>query len=364
MGQKPAERRRPGGGRSNDIVGRVRTAITAIRSEFVPDPRVDVFDLRMREVDGRVAARGETTVPAAAAAFTARIEEEGLDLDLDIRVLPDPGLAPRTEALVGSALAQVHRRPDMNSTLLTQYTLGNRLTLLSRRGRYWRVRGEDGHTGWVHRGYLIRGELDWALAWERAESGEPAVSLGAEIHDEADRTFARLPWGARIVQPATGRILLPDGRSGRIGSGEVIPVRRLSDRFPARGESITRTARRWIGAPYLWGGVTLGGVDCSGFVQSVFWLHGVALPRDSDMQVLVGEKVDTGDDFSSLAPGDLVFFAETDVVNHVALSLGGSHIIHSSAGNGGVDLNDLAGGRNLEQMLRDILVGARRLLPD
>lgn len=323
-----------------------------------------MFEVRTRAVDGRIAVDGHTTVPGAAEVFRERVEALDPTVALSMDLLPDRALAPRNEALVRAALAPLYRKPTMNSTQLSQYVLGHRLTLLSRHGSFWRVRGEDGHIGWVHTGYLQRGKPDWALAWERAEGGDPVVSLGATLRDPADNTFARLPWGARVIQLAPGRILLPDGRAGTLGSGEVVGTDRLADRFPPRGESITRTADRWMGAPYLWGGVTPGGVDCSGLIQSVFWIHGVALPRDSDMQTRLGAEVRPGDDFSDLLPGDLLFFAERGRVNHVALSLGGPRIIHAAASNGGVGVNDLSGDLGLEVMLLGAFVRARRLLAD
>jgi hypothetical protein len=348
----------------SDPISRIRRAARAVRTELVPDPRIDVFEIRTRQSSNGLVVGGATTVPDAEPTFRRYLDDDGIEAEVRIRVLPDRALAPRTEALVRAPIAPVYRRPTMSSTQITQYVLGARLTLLSRRGPFFRVRGEDAHVGWVHRGYLVRGELDWALRWERAEEGEPVVSLGADIVDDDDRIFARLPWGARISQQMGGRLMLPDGRAGRLGSGEVVAVDRLADRFPPRGESIVRTAHRWLGAPYLWGGVTPHGVDCSGFVQSICWIHGMALPRDSDMQALVGAEVDPGEAFQRLRPGDLVFFADKRRVNHVAMSTGGSRIIHASAGNGTVDLNDLAGKLEYEAMLRRMYVGARRLLPD
>lgn len=342
----------------------IRAVARAIRSEHAPDPRVEVFRIRIRGEAGSPDVAVETTLPRAALAFSRRLEKEELEAALQVTLLPDPRLEPRGEVLVRASLAPVYRLPTMNSTLLTQYPMGARMTLLTRRGRQWLVRGEDGHIGWVHSGYLVRGELEWALAWERAEGGDPVVSLGAELTDEADGVFVRLPWGARVIQQAGGRVLLPDGRTGQLGEGELVAADRLGDRFPPRGESVIRTARRWLGVHYLWGGVTRNGVDCSGLVQSVYWIHGVALRRDSDMQNEVGDEVTIGPDGSGARPGDLLFFAEQGRVNHVALSLGGTHIIHASASNGGVDLNDLAGEKELERRLRSALVGARRLLPD
>jgi cell wall-associated NlpC family hydrolase len=176
--------------------------------------------------------------------------------------------------------------------------------------------------------------------------------------------FARLPWGARVARLSQEQYELPDGRCGAVAAGELVAVDRLADRFPARGDSVTRTARRWLGAPYLWGGITPTGVDCSGLAQVVFWLHGIALPRDSDQQSRVGEQIDPADDFANMNAGDLVFFSDTgERVSHVAISLGGSHIVHSALTNGGVDINDLKGDQELELRLRSTLVKARRVLP-
>jgi cell wall-associated NlpC family hydrolase len=82
------------------------------------------------------------------------------------------------------------------------------------------------------------------------------------------------------------------------------------------------------------------------------------------MQVRVGATVEPGPEHENLRPGDLLFFAEAGRVNHVGLSLGRGHIVHASASNGGVDLNDLAGDLDFEEFLRGAFVGARRLLPD
>src|SRR5690606_14967403 len=120
-------------------------------------------------------------------------------------------------------------------------------------------------------------------------------------------------------------------------------------------------ALRWLGSPYLWGGITPAGVDCSGLTQSVFRIHGIPLPRDSDQQAGMGEPlpIDTPD---SLHPGDLLFFEERrGRISHVAISMGGFRIVHSAVGNGGVARNDLASGSAYEKELRSILVAARRI---
>jgi hypothetical protein len=271
----------------------------------------------------------------------------------------------QTCAVVRAALAPVYGEPRLPAPQITQAVLGARVEPVERNGHWCRIRMEDGYVGWVHAGYLQFGEAEWAFAWERATRGEPAVSLGAELLDDAGRVFARLPWGARVARLSQEQYELPDGRRGIVGAGEIVAADRLADWFPARGESVTRTARRWIGTPYLWGGVTPAGADCSGLVQAVLWLHGIALPRDSYQQSAVGQKIDTGREFENVNAGDLLFFSETtERVSHIALALGGSHIVHSSLSNGGVAVNDLLGELEYEKKLRSVFTKAQRVLPD
>jgi len=335
--------------------------IEDVRREHVPDLRIGVFDVRAEDRNGLIALVGESTHARAVTVVVERLRAQGLEVVDEVLSLPGKTLGEEHHALVCSAIAPLYAAAMLPAPQISQLVLGMRVQMLARDRDWVRVRGEDGYIGWVYRGYLREGDEEWAYAWERGTAGESVVSLGAELLDENGGILARLPWGARIARH-TGLYQLPDGRRGKVANGEVIDVGRLSDWFPPRGESVARTARRWLGAPYLWGGVTLNGVDCSGFTQAVMWLHGIALPRDSDLQERIGTPIDPRDDVRA---GDLVYFAEsTTRISHVAISLGGSLIVHSALSRGGVDINDLAGSEPLEERLRTMLVSGRRLLPD
>ena len=102
---------------------------------------------------------------------------------------------------------------------------------------------------------------------------------------------------------------------------------------------IINTAKKYIGVPYLWGGATPKGFDCSGFVQYVFNTHGITLPRTSREQYTVGYKVSK----SNLQPGDLVFFNTSGKgVSHLGIYLGDGQFIHASTSRGIIiaDLNN------------------------
>ncbi|HEX6306964.1 MAG TPA: C40 family peptidase [Longimicrobiales bacterium] len=342
----------------------IDNVIDGVRARHVPDFRSGVFDVIAEQHDGHVFLRGQSTHPHAVAELISLLREQGITPVDEVIRLPDPTFGAARHALVRSAIAPIYVEPRLPAPQISQVVLGMRVELLSRIGEWLRIRGEDGYIGWVQEGYLATGEDAWAFAWERRTDGEPVVSLGAELTDADGDIVARLPWGGRLLRHS-GAFHLPDGRSGSVTNGDVVDVDRLGDQFPPHGESVARTARRWVGAPYLWGGVTLHGVDCSGFAQAVMWMHGIALPRDSDLQARTTIGVAIPLATTALRPGDLLFFAEPGArVSHVAISLGGPLIIHSALGNGGVALNDLEGELPFEQRLRTMLIAARRMLAD
>jgi cell wall-associated NlpC family hydrolase len=111
-----------------------------------------------------------------------------------------------------------------------------------------------------------------------------------------------------------------------------------------------------IGIPYLWGGTSGNGIDCSGFVRLLHRWVGVDIPRDADMQYAAAKKVEP-----PYEVGDLFFFAEKDSsrkITHVGMCLGGSKLIHSSRSNNGVYNDDL----QESKLLKDIFVSAGSFL--
>jgi hypothetical protein len=237
--------------------------------------------------------------------------------------------------------------------MVTQWLCGERVRIFERQGEWVHASGEDDYAAWIPASAAIM--ADAADAWL-----PDAWSLGVTIL-EADGARGYLPWGARVQREEGTLLALP---SGTIVQPEdptaIVPVDDLTDRFPPDAASIIKSARGWKGVPYLWGGRTNTGCDCSGFVQAVLAVHGVPLPRDSYQQA-GPESPAAGFRASSpeFAPADLIFFApEGKGITHVAMSTGGTGIIHCSATRGLVMEDDLAAEGELERMLRESIVAA------
>lgn len=343
----------------------VRALVEEVRAGWAPDPRLAVFEVAVAADGGTLTLTGATSERDAARELhrrAAALTAWSTVVDR-VELLPHGGNDDLVHGVVSTAVAPMMAAPRIQSTQVSQAVLGMRLVVLRREGRWLQCRGGDGYIGWIHAGYLLLTDETGARAWELGTDGEPWLSLGAEVVDAGGEVMARLPWGARVVREGDGTVRLPDRRAGT-PRGELVPLGARGLAFPARGAALCESARRWLGVPYLWGGVTMGGVDCSGFVQALYRMHGHVIPRDSDQQSRFGEPVDPGRDFQALLPGDLLFFAEeAGRVSHVVMSTGGAAVVHASLANGGVARNDLAGRRRYEAELRRMFTQARRVFP-
>jgi cell wall-associated NlpC family hydrolase len=145
-----------------------------------------------------------------------------------------------------------------------------------------------------------------------------------------------------------------------------VPVAIPSTTYPAsRTTSVSASrllsvADNYVGVPYVWGGTTPNGFDCSGFTQYVFARQGVRLPRTSREQAQVGLALSP--EWRAIAPGDLVMFAENGPISHVAIYAGRNRIIHASSSGGGVRYEDLSTQRG--EWFVDHMVAARRVTAD
>lgn len=344
---------------------RLDALVDSVRERYAPDPRLAVFEVEVAVLPHEVVLMGATSEPAAAEALHrgAASLDGGTPVRDEVARLPEAEPGDAVHALVTASVAPMLGGPAIVATQVSQTVLGHHLTVLRRRNRWLQCRSPDGYIGWVHAGYVALMDESDARAWEVGTQGEAWISLGAEVHAPDGEVLARLPWGARVVRESEEVVRLPDGRRGR-PSGELVSAALRPLRFPLEGAAIARTAERWLGVPYLWGGVTFGGVDCSGLVQALYRVHGLVLPRDSDQQSRTGEVLVPAEDFSNLLPGDLLFYEEEPgKCSHVTLCTGGSRIIHASLGNGGVARNDLLGRLRYERELRRIHFCTRRVIP-
>jgi len=265
------------------------------------------------------------------------------------------------QAVVLPPVVNMYARPSDTSAVVSQATLGTRVQALRRRAGWTLAETPDRYRGWIRSAALHPDRRDQPLA----EVG----NLFANIYPVRDVT-ARAPIA---VLPLLSRLEVlggPDGRArgrdavpewlcvrlpdGRIGWAQRGDVRRSGDIAGGPGGPLA-TALRFLGLPYLWGGTTPFGVDCSGLVQLAHRVHGVHLPRDADLQFADRRlaQVPRG----RIRAGDLVFFGpRRQAITHVGIALGPGAFLSATTRSGPVVRID----RLADPYWRKLFLGARR----
>jgi gamma-D-glutamyl-L-lysine dipeptidyl-peptidase len=315
-----------------DIVARVRT-------QFAPDTRIAVFDVKADVKDNTVDLVGDVAQPAAKDALLKAFRDAGIANVVDhIAVLPDPALSAKPLGVVTVSVAVMKTKASHASELGNQLIMGMVVRALKSDGGWYYVQSlDDSYLGWMessHVAFMTKDQVDalarsprviitalYSFVREQPTSGGAAVA-DLVVGDVLNTTGQSSGWLA---------VQLPDGRKGFVSAADATDYQAWKTSRKITPEAIEQTARRFMGVPYLWGGTSVKGFDCSGYLKTVFRLNGLELQRDTDQQAMEGVAVPTDNDFAQVRKGDALFFgprAGVTRITHTGIYLGGKQFIH------------------------------------
>ncbi len=328
---------------SQSEMEKVNSILKEIKEKFAPDKRVAVFNIESSELDDKVLLKGETNLPQAKSELIKLFAQSKIKIDDKIEILPSENLGDKKYGVINLSAANLRLKPDHPAELVTQSILGTPIKVLKKgEDGFYLVQTPDGYISWLDNdgfAFMDESELkDWLSSPKIIYTKVYGFSYSDA--DENSQPVSDLVEGnlLKIISEENNFFLInyPDGRVAYVKKDE---AKLFNDWYKAlnpTGETILNTAYHFMGIPYLWGGTSTKGMDCSGFTKTVYFLNGIILSRDASQQVNTGELVDTKDGWQNLQAGDLLFFGrkanadKKERITHVAIYIGDGDFIHAA----------------------------------
>ena len=298
----------------NRKIVKLQSDIDRISTRWVPDKRVGICSVRLKYREkGTAIITGESTIPDAKKEIIKTLDNQFKSLIDSILILPDTIHNKKYSGIVSLSVANLRKEPDDASELVSQAKLGTPVLILKKSDSWLLVKTPDNYISWTE-DYSIEPLTGSEMTkWKRTSRVIYLENTGW-LHDtisENSGVVSDLVGGSIMEKSGEMngfvRVLLPDGRRGFVEKSKVMDLNVWKKSVACTEESVCRIAKTFLGLPYLWGGTSAKAVDCSGFVQSVYFMNGYILARDASLQALYGTTVDISHGYGQLRNGDLLF---------------------------------------------------------
>lgn len=321
---------------------KVFESITKLQKKYAPDKRVAVFSIRTYERGNALVVAGDVEQQEAKREILLALTAEKMQIIDSINVLPDEQVGEKKWGVITVSVANMRSELGERSELCSQVLMGNIVRILKEKGSWVYVQSPDKYLGWADANQMIRITEQKAKEWNSAKKLFVTSYFGFVQKEPTLLSFpvCDMTGGALFRNLGTNgewaKVGLADGRTGFIQRSSVIDYEQWGNVIAPVAENIERTGKYLLGVPYLWGGTSTKGVDCSGFTKTVFLLNGIMLQRDASQQAEEGEAIEPGEEFENLKKGDLLFFGRKaaygrpEKIVHVGIYLAKREFIHSS----------------------------------
>ena len=360
-------------------LNKVKEIITSVQQRYAPDKRTEVFSVLIADT-ASMELTVETTKPEALEELKSLLHKAKITFLLNEQILPAKKLGEMIYGTANLSVCNNRLTPDNASEMVTQILLGTPVKILNRSHGYFLLRTPDGYISWTDDAGIAPMDQSGFKKWQATDK---VIYTGEYGHSYQKPSLKSNP----VSDLVSGNILqllgkakrfykvaYPDGRIAYVPLKNATRYQKWIARPNPTAKEVIGTAMTLIGVPYLWGGTSIKGVDCSGFTKTCYFLNGIILPRDASQQALVGEKVDIYDDdtvnmakcLKNLQPGDLLFFGGdinkryNPKVTHTAIYIGNGEFIQSASY---VKISSmLSGSLNYDDYQSRTLVCARRMI--
>jgi gamma-D-glutamyl-L-lysine dipeptidyl-peptidase len=361
------------------LISRLKELVIQVQREYAPDKRTERFLVDV-EAGADVLLTVETTNAKALQEFKTLLNRERIDVKIVEQVFPSKELNGKVYGVANLSVCNNRTSPDHAAEMATQTLLGTPVDILKKERGYYLVRTPDRYLSWIEGAAITPMDQAEFKNWQSARKVVFTVDYGHSYQTSSKKSLPVSDLVAGNILRLLGKekkyykVAFPDGRIAYVKVKDVALYDKWLIRPDPTSEAIINTAKSLLGVPYLWGGTSIKGVDCSGFTKMCFYLNGISIPRDASQQALVGHNIDIfeGDTVNfdkclkNLKPGDLLFFSAgkdkrpNPRVTHTAIYIGEGEFIQSA---GLVRINSMMpDSENYDDYQSRTLVSAKRIL--
>lgn len=341
------------------------------KQNIAPDSRIAIFDYSLIKGQKNFELTIETDQHEALPNLQNKLSEYSTDIVLTTHTLPDSTVEGYNYGVINLSVANIRKKPGHSMEMVSQAILGTPVKLLKAEKNWRLIQTPDKYIGWVDETAVQKLSKQEFNLWINSDKIIYTSHAGFVYNNsECTSTISDITAGSLLKlikqSPKGYSVEFPDGRIGFVSKSDAETFASWMASKTYTKKAIIETALPFLGHPYLWGGTSTKGVDCSGFTKTVFFLNGIVLQRDASQQELYGENVSTENNFEQLQAGDLLFFgkAETDStkkrITHVGIYMGNLQFIHA-AGRVFIDSFDPEADNYNEPRLKT-LVSVKRIL--
>lgn len=308
--------------------------IEKTRKIYTPDKRTAIFEITYNPLYNSI--RGKTnSLDAKKALSELCLQRNVLD---SVQFLPAKDNNLKKYGIVHVSVANLRTKPEESSELASQILMGMPLRILEKNRGWYRVQCPDDYIGWIDGSTMTQFSENEYSSYQSANKVIFIKPFGFAFNDSSlvIQPIRDLSFGNLLTLQKIGKgfaeVIFPDGKTGFVRANEIQNSENWLKTRKTDNESLVNNGYQMLGIPYLWGGTSFKGADCSGFTRMTFLASGMLLPRDASQQALLGEPVSIDAEFTHLSKGDLLFFGniQTSKVTHVAIWAGNKSFIHSS----------------------------------
>ena len=271
----------------NSSFNEVKQITDDIRLKYVPDKRVAIFNIGYTVQQNSVTLTGRTTQEDAHAALIDALRDKGYAVTDNVTLLPNRKVHGETiYGIINISTCALRSSADYSSEMVTQALLGMPVKIIERDGWY-HIQTPDNYLAWTHRVGILPVTREELSAWNAAEK--------VIVTGHHGWVYATPKVGSDVISDVAGgcrlryigqkdkfyHVAYPDGREGYILRSISVIESKWRASLKQDAESIVATAKTLHGIPYLWGGTSAKGADCSGFVRTTLFMHYIIIPRDA-----------------------------------------------------------------------------------